>query len=135
MILGGHHDHGHHIPSVGHHERHHNHKRSLNQAVEAAKPINAVGNGILSTDDQYWSGLHEKFVPDVELHSMIGISLSLGFIFMLLVDHLCGGGHSHGTSGKYKYNLVDYLCGEGHSHGSSDKYKYNLVYNDIFRRV
>jgi len=41
---------------------------------------------------------HEQFKPDVELHSMIGISLSLGFVFMLLVDNLCSHGHSHGTS-------------------------------------
>ena len=31
-----------------------------------------------------------------ELHNLIGVSLVLGFIFMLLVDQLSGGGHSHG---------------------------------------
>ena len=30
-----------------------------------------------------------------ELHTLIGVSLVLGFIFMLLVDQLSGGGHSH----------------------------------------
>lgn len=42
--------------------------------------------------------LHEHLKPNVELHSMIGISLSLGFVFMLLVDNLCSHGHSHGAS-------------------------------------
>ena len=46
-----------------------------------------------------WGNLKLPQIPEVELHSMIGISLSLGFIFMLLVDQLFGGGHSHGGSG------------------------------------
>ena len=36
-----------------------------------------------------------------ELHTLIGISLVLGFTFMLLVDQLGGGRHSH--AGMYKY--------------------------------
>ena len=31
----------------------------------------------------------------IELHTLIGLSLSFGFIFMLLVDQISGG-HSHG---------------------------------------
>ena len=34
----------------------------------------------------------------IELHTLIGLSLSFGFIFMLLVDQISGG-HSHGPSG------------------------------------
>jgi len=51
---------------------------------------------------------HEQFKPDVELHSMIGISLSLGFVFMLLVDNLCSHGHSHGTpeNGHQKHKSI-----------------------------
>ena len=35
-----------------------------------------------------------------ELHSFIGVSLVLGFVFMLLVDQLSGGGHSHNGGGQ-----------------------------------
>ena len=75
----------------------HGQKRSLNH-VPAAKPANVVGDD--TTGDQYWTSFHERFSPEVELHSLIGISLSFGFIFMLIVDNICGGGHSHGSSGK-----------------------------------
>ena len=34
----------------------------------------------------------------IELHTLIGLSLSLGFVFMLLIDQI-GGGHSHGPAG------------------------------------
>ena len=40
----------------------------------------------------------EHLKPGVEPHALIGISLSLGFVFMLLVDNLCGHGHSHGAA-------------------------------------
>ncbi len=37
-----------------------------------------------------------------ELHTYIGVSLVLGFIFMLLVDQLSGGGHVHNsTNGEF----------------------------------
>ena len=35
-----------------------------------------------------------------ELHTYIGVSLVLGFIFMLLVDQLSGGMHVHPTGGE-----------------------------------
>jgi len=85
------------------HSGHHHQTRSLNQLLDA-KPAEVVGEASILSSDQHWAaGLHEK-LPDVELHSMIGISLSLGFIFMLLVDHIFGGGHSHGgpTDGRQK---------------------------------
>ncbi|XP_013380707.1 zinc transporter ZIP9-like [Lingula anatina] len=34
----------------------------------------------------------------MEMHSLIGVALVLGFVFMLLVDQLGSGGHSHGGS-------------------------------------
>ena len=36
----------------------------------------------------------------IELHTLIGVSLSIGFIFMLLIDQISGG-HSHGASGNF----------------------------------
>lgn len=56
-----------------------------------------------SGEKHLWTDLRTRWAPEVELHSMIGISLSLGFIFMLLIDQLFGGGHSHshGMSGKH----------------------------------
>lgn len=61
--------------------------------------LNNIGDNI--EGGGAWGNIHSKLprMPEVELHSMIGISLSLGFIFMLLVDQLFGGGHSHGGSG------------------------------------
>lgn len=92
----------------GHAEPHqHHHKaRTLNHEVKAAE---AVGDAAHASGDKYWSELHGRLAPDVELHSMIGISLSFGFIFMLLIDQLCGGGHSHGSnsdSGKRQKSIT-----------------------------
>ena len=36
----------------------------------------------------------------LEMHSWIGVALVLGFVFMLLVDQLSGGGHVHGGNGE-----------------------------------
>jgi len=38
---------------------------------------------------------HHHEVPDLNMY--IGTSLVLGFVFMLLIDQICGGGHSHST--------------------------------------
>ncbi|XP_065660901.1 zinc transporter ZIP9 isoform X2 [Hydra vulgaris] len=70
---------------------HHVQSRSLNHAVENHKEVNY--NGISS-----WASLQQRFVPEFELHAIIGISLTLGFVFMLLIDHLCGGSHSHASN-------------------------------------
>ena len=42
---------------------------------------------------------HEHSHAHTELHAFIGVALVLGFIFMLLVDQLSGGAHSHSISG------------------------------------
>jgi len=62
------------------------------------RDVKLTTNEKLLTKEMSLSELREHITPDVELHSMIGISLSLGFVFMLLVDHLCGHGHSHGSN-------------------------------------
>lgn len=36
----------------------------------------------------------------VDTHTTIGIALVVGFIFMLLVDQIGGGSHSHVTTGE-----------------------------------
>jgi hypothetical protein len=54
------------------------------------------------------SGFFPNSFPDVEPHAFIGISLCLGFVFMLLVDRCCGG-HSH-TPGNMIYFIICLLC-------------------------
>ena len=76
------HDHSSHEHAVG---------RSLTSDVVAMK------DQAIEVQQSWAAGLHER-LPDLELHSMIGISLSLGFIFMLIIDHFSGGGHSHNNS-------------------------------------
>ena len=97
------HEHGHHEHSGPDHEHaHHHKKRSLQQTDETGNKkqllLNSVDNNVAGSEGS-WGNLKLPQIPEVELHSMIGISLSLGFIFMLLVDQLFGGGHSHGGSG------------------------------------
>ena len=45
---------------------------------------------------------HEDHDHDVaDIHSLIGVALVLGFVFMMLVDQLGGGGgHSHSSAGQ-----------------------------------
>jgi zinc transporter 9 len=35
-----------------------------------------------------------------DIHLWIGMSLVLGFVFMLLIDQIGSGGHSHNSSGQ-----------------------------------
>lgn len=95
------HGHGH-----GHDHEHHDHDEHSHEIhardVEVAPAVPAAA----SAKDKL-ATLHEHLAPDVELHSMIGISLSLGFVFMLLVDHLCGhGGHSHGNGEVRRRSII-----------------------------
>lgn len=48
-------------------------------------------------------------IMNQEPHSLIGVTLVAGFVFMLLVDQLGGGGHSHGQSSDVEGGL------QGHS--------------------
>ena len=77
----------------GHDHSSHEHVVGRSLAVNVA----AIKDQAVEVQQSWAAGLHER-LPDVELHSMIGISLSLGFIFMLIVDHFSGGGHSHNNS-------------------------------------
>jgi hypothetical protein len=62
-------------------------------------------NTIQTTDA---GGFLPNLIPEVEPHAFIGISLCLGFVFMLLVDRCCGG-HSH-ASGNKNSALCSSLC-------------------------
>lgn len=77
------------------HDHDHEHKHE-HEHHDHHDPKSSTKNQLIK--EKFLAGLHEQLAPDVELHSMIGISLTLGFVFMLLVDHLCGGHHSHGQS-------------------------------------
>jgi len=88
------HDHSH-----GHsHDHSHDHSKEKSHDHEHEHEGHKHSRSLDATDSTKlgFARLHEHLKPDVELHSMIGISLSLGFVFMLLVDNLCGHGHSHG---------------------------------------
>lgn len=78
------------VPHKHHDHDHTHHKRSLQQTH--AKLVIESSH---SHSEGAWENLHSRIFPEVELHSMIGIALSFGFIFMLLVDQLFGGSHSH----------------------------------------
>jgi hypothetical protein len=52
-------------------------------------------------------GFLPNMIPEVEPHALIGISLCLGFVFMLLVDH-CFGGHSHAPAG-IKTSILSFM--------------------------
>lgn len=41
---------------------------------------------------------HHGHEAAVNVHSLIGVALVAGFITMLLIDQLCGGGHAHSIS-------------------------------------
>lgn len=43
---------------------------------------------------------HEHSHDHTQLHAYIGVSLVLGFVFMLLVDQI-GSSHVHSTDGKW----------------------------------
>jgi len=82
--------------SHGHSHSGHSHSHGDEHSIHSRDVQSSTKEKL--TSELSLSGLHQHLAPDIELHSMIGISLSLGFVFMLLVDHLCGHGHSHGPS-------------------------------------
>lgn len=52
------------------------------------------------------AGAGHQHSHGIELHTYIGVSLVLGFIFMLLIDQLSGGGHMHSlANGKLFFSL------------------------------
>lgn len=68
---------------------HHNHGHG---GVAEVSETKAEAEAVLSTGGKHEHG-HEQ------LHSCIGISLVLGFVFMLLVDQI-GSSHVHSTEGQ-----------------------------------
>jgi len=85
-----------------HEEHHHDHSGHIHRKLAeiAVKPADVVADVNAAGDSgKYFENLHAKLTPEVELHTMIGISLSLGFVFMLLIDQCFSGGHSHAVEG------------------------------------
>lgn len=66
--------------------------------VAAVSETKAEAEAVLSTGGKHEHG-HEQ------LHSCIGISLVLGFVFMLLVDQI-GSSHVHSTEGQSRGSLL-----------------------------
>jgi hypothetical protein len=50
----------------------------------------------------------------IDDHSLIGITLVSGFIFMLLIDQIGGGGHIHAPAGIFLY-YINYLSTSVHN--------------------
>ena len=48
---------------------------------------------------------HEHSHDHTQLHAYIGVSLVLGFVFMLLVDQI-GSSHVHSTDGKWPQGFL-----------------------------
>ena len=83
-------------PSGMHHTHSHKHAR----ASTAQAPIH-TGTTTMETHVHE----HEHTAGGLEPHTLIGVSLCLGFVFMLLIDQISGG-HSHGPSA----GLLSILC-------------------------
>ena len=62
-----------------------------------SKPVEKAVHESHTDHDVHEGHSHDKLIDD---HSIIGITLVAGFIFMLLVDQIGGGGHFHAPSGK-----------------------------------
>jgi len=86
--------HHHHHSGQQHRSHSHDHKSDETSAVATQRRV--LGEAVSSSAD----------IPDfaetrgggMEPHSLIGLMLVLGFVFMMLVDQLSSGsGHSHGT--------------------------------------
>ncbi|CAL1542417.1 unnamed protein product [Lymnaea stagnalis] len=79
------------------HEHSHDHAREAEpiQASDAAKN-DKQGSSALKDPASQLEHHHEHSKPDV--HSIIGVTLVIGFIFMLLVDQIGGSMHSHAIS-------------------------------------
>ena len=69
----------------------------MEKAVEGVNSAAAVDNHAEADKDHQHGHEHHDMTEE---HSIIGISLVVGFIFMLLVDQMGGSLHSHSSSGK-----------------------------------
>ena len=77
------------------HKEHEHHLHTRDQSSHAPSTIL---DGITAAKGAH-SHEHEHSGHGLELHTLIGVSLCLGFIFMLVIDQIAGG-HSHGSPGK-----------------------------------
>lgn len=76
--------------------------KDLINDVNNNKPINLIKEDAVVEEKHS----HEEHSSHAESHSGIGVALVLGFVFMLVVDHLGGKyGHSHG--GGHQHTLID----------------------------
>merc|ERR1712168_329526 len=67
---------------------------SIEGAELLLKEASAVSNDKHAHGENNHSHHHDE-LPN--MNAYIGTSLVLGFVFMLLIDQMCGGGHSHST--------------------------------------
>ena len=85
--------------SPGHH--HHGEEETpvkvAEKAVEGAAV--AVGDAGMGTNHEHVHEHGHEHHDMTEEHSIIGITLVVGFIFMLLVDQMGGNFHSHSAPG------------------------------------
>jgi len=82
------------------------HKKELFDAT--ITPPSAVSNPLSDDNNSHDYGSHDL---SQQCHLFIGISMTIGFVFMLLVDQL-GGSHDHNinhSSGKGRYTMQTVL--------------------------
>ena len=79
----------------------HDHLHHVERGLEAAQKAAGVEALKLNAAVQVEGGamLRATHDPSAELHSLIGVALVLGFVFMLLVDQIGGSVHSRASSG------------------------------------
>ncbi|XP_064621779.1 zinc transporter ZIP9-A-like [Lineus longissimus] len=71
-------------------------KQAFHLHEAAAAASNPLVKKDVKADDHGLTHSHDH--NDADLHSVIGVALVLGFVFMLLVDQIGGGSHSHHVS-------------------------------------
>lgn len=90
----------------GHHGHDHHHAEKAlevgQNALPAMQAANAVAaaSGMEKKESVQGGDKHEKHQHDSDPHSLIGVTLVLGFVFMLLVDQIGGSLHARGNSGR-----------------------------------
>ncbi|KAK7104237.1 zinc transporter ZIP9-like [Littorina saxatilis] len=87
---GHHHHHGEEAPAV---------VKVVEKAAKEAQVADAAGGVGTDHDHEHEQGHDHKNHNMMEEHSIIGISLVVGFVFMLLVDQMGGNFHSHAPPG------------------------------------
>lgn len=75
------------------------HSATLHTREASLASTNMLNSAIPTTEHEHHHHHHHHLDhTGLELHTLIGVSLTIGFIFMLLIDQISGG-HSHGPSG------------------------------------